>query len=75
MSSPIPGTELASGPYLLNRTEAARFLGVSRKTVLRFASARRIPVSRICKKLLFRKADLEKFADSSVVPARRARAI
>ncbi|MCC7537516.1 MAG: helix-turn-helix domain-containing protein [Deltaproteobacteria bacterium] len=75
MSTPTHGADSGPGSYLLNRTEAARFLGVSRKTVLRFASQRRIPVSRICKKLLFRKADLEKFADSRIVPARRARTI
>lgn len=59
--------------YLLDRTEAARYLGVSRKTMLRFALARRVPVHRLCRKLLFKKADLERFADAQVVPAQRSR--
>lgn len=62
----------ADAAYLLNRVEAARYLGVSRKTMLRFALARRLPVHRLCRKLLFKKSDLEHFADSQVVPARRA---
>lgn len=70
-SGPSPG----SGPtsYLLDRIEAARFLGVSRKTMLRFALERRLPVHRLCRKLLFRKADLERFAEAHVVPARHRR--
>ena len=65
-------TEPRTDSYLLNRTEAARYLGVSRKTMLRFAAGRRVPVHRICRKLLFKKSDLERFADEHAIP-RRAR--
>ena len=65
---PAGGSRLES--YLLNRTDAARYLGVSRKTMLRFASDRRVPVHRICRKLLFKKSDLERFADEHAIPRR-----
>jgi len=68
-----PTTGLESASYLFDRVEAARFLGVSRKTMLRFALERRLPVHRLCRKLLFKKADLERFAEAHVVPARRRR--
>lgn len=59
--------------YLLDRSEAARYLGVSRKTMLRFASERRVPVHRLCRKLLFKKSDLERFADEHAIPRRERR--
>lgn len=66
--SPSPGpTALA---YLLDRAAAARHLGVSPKTILRFVRERRIPVYRVCRKLLFKKSDLEGFADAHAVPAK-----
>ena len=63
-------TEPRVDPYLLNRNEAARYLGVSRKTMLRFAAERRVPVHRMCRKLLFKKTDLERFADEHAIPQR-----
>lgn len=65
--------ELRVESYLLSRTEAARYLGVSRKTMLRFATGRRVPVHRICRKLLFKKSDLERFADAHAIPQRSRR--
>jgi excisionase family DNA binding protein len=51
---------------LLSAKEAAKFLGISRKTIYNELSAGRFPVKvkRHGKKLLFERKDLERYADS-----------
>ena len=38
--------------------------------MLRFATDRRVPVHRLCRKLLFKKTDLERFADEHAIAPR-----
>jgi excisionase family DNA binding protein len=63
----------AAGAYLLDRPTAARYLAISPKTMLRFANERRLPVYRMCRKLLFKKTDLERFADRHAVAPKSRR--
>jgi len=51
-------------PALFTRNEACRYLAVSRNTLLRFVARREVPVVRLCRRLHFRRADLERFIET-----------
>lgn len=57
----------------LSLLEAAPFLGVSPHTVRAWARARRIPFHRLGRRLVFDRADLERFLAANRVPAREER--
>lgn len=51
-------------PGLFTRDEACRYLAVSRNTLLRFVAKCELPVVRLCRRLHFRRADLERFIET-----------
>ncbi|HJR06627.1 MAG TPA: helix-turn-helix domain-containing protein [Pyrinomonadaceae bacterium] len=54
-----------SEPTLLNETEAARFLNVSRQTLIRLRKAGQVGHYRIARRVLYRQEHLEEFLASA----------
>jgi excisionase family DNA binding protein len=54
-----------SEPTLLNETEAARFLNVSRQTLLRLRKAGKVGYYRIARRVLYGQEHLEEFLASA----------
>jgi excisionase family DNA binding protein len=52
-------------PYLVQRKEAARLLGVSLRTLQRLIVDKEIPVKRVRSMILVSRRSLEKFAERS----------
>ena len=52
-------------PFALNTNEAARYLGVSPKTVFNLRKQYALPHSRINRRVVFRRTDLDAFLEKT----------
>jgi excisionase family DNA binding protein len=58
---------------LLNISEAAEFLGISKTTLRGWSSKRKIPFVKVGRRVLFNAADLIRFVQANTVAARPQR--
>jgi len=73
VSFPITGNPNSPAADLwLSHPNAAKYLGISESTLYRYAEQERIECRKLCGRLQYRLASLEKFKDQHVRPARRS---
>jgi hypothetical protein len=73
VSCPIAGTPITPAPdSWLSHPNAAKYLEISESTLYRYAEQERIECRKLCGRLQYRLASLEKFKDQHVRPARRS---
>jgi excisionase family DNA binding protein len=65
-----PDRPLDGRPTLFTLREAASYLGVTERRMRRAVERREVPFTKIGKLVRFRQADLDKFIEANLVPAK-----